>query len=151
MAGHGELILRQRVCLGSECRAVFYLCPRCDRGQRYCSHVCRNQARLHQHRRANHRYQNSQEAREDHRERQREYRQRRTQARVTDQSSLSISFRASSECGKVEATVIDAPPRFSDTGLPHWPVKRSGVWLCCGVCGRTGRLVNPFPPSPKRR
>ena len=151
MAAPGEVVLRQRVCLGSGCRAVFFLCSHCDRGQRYCSLACRNQARLDQRRRANRRHQNSPEGRGDHCDRQREYRQRRAQARVTDQSSLSISFRASSECGRVEATVRDAPPRSSDTGLPRWPEKRPGVWLCCRVCGRTGRLVNPFPPIPNRR
>jgi len=150
MAEHGEVVLRQRVCLGRECHAVFYLCSRCDHGQRYCSLACRRRARLHQHRHANRRYQNSPEGRDDHRDRQREYRQRRAQSRVTDQGSILIAFPASSECGKVEATLTDTPLRSSSTELPRWPEKRPGVWLCCRVCGRTGRFVNPFPTIPKR-
>jgi hypothetical protein len=54
MAIPGEVLLRQRFCLGSECRAIFFLCSHCDRGQRYCSLACRRQARFRQRRRANH-------------------------------------------------------------------------------------------------
>jgi hypothetical protein len=32
MAVHGEAVLRLRVCLGNECRTVFFLCSHCDRG-----------------------------------------------------------------------------------------------------------------------
>ena len=152
MAGSGEVVLRLRVCLAGECRATFFLCSRCDRGQRYCSLACRRQARLHQHRRANRRYQQSPEARLDHCDRQREYRRRRTQARVTDHSSLLIASPASSEGGKVDATTIEAPPRSSAAaGLPRWPEQRPGVRLCCRICGRAGRFIDPFPSIPRRR
>jgi hypothetical protein len=86
----------------------------------------------------------------DHCERQREYRRRRAQGRVPDQGSILISFPASSECGKVEATITSTPPRHGVARLPYWPEKRPGSWLCCRVCGRTGRFVNPFPNIPKR-
>jgi len=88
MALRGEVVLRLRVCRGSECGAVFFLCSHCDRGHRYCSLACRDQARLRQRRCANRRQQQSPEGRLDHRDRQREYRKRRAQgarqARVTD-------------------------------------------------------------------
>ena len=84
MAEQGEVVLRQRFCLGSECHAVFFVCSHCDRGQRHCSLACRKQARLRQHRGANRRYRNSPEARKDHRDRQREYRRLRAQTRVPD-------------------------------------------------------------------
>ena len=88
MAEQGEVVLRQRICLGSECHAVFFVCSGCDRGQCYCSLACRKQARLRQHRRANRRYRNSPEARQDHRGAlwagQREYRRLRAQTRVPD-------------------------------------------------------------------
>ena len=155
MAVPGEVVLRLRVCLGGECRATFFLCSRCDRGQRYCSLACRRQARLHQRRCANRRHQRSPEGRLDHRDRQREYRRRRTQrapqARVTDQGSLLITSPASSECGKVDATAIAAPPPSSAAWPPRWPEKRLGVWLCCRICGRRGRFVDPFPRIPRRR
>jgi hypothetical protein len=49
MAGEAEPVeLIRRVC--GWCRAVFGLCYRCFRGQRYCSHACRIEARLEQHR-----------------------------------------------------------------------------------------------------
>jgi len=151
MAVLGEVVLRQRFCLGSECRAVFFLCSRCDRGQRYCSLACRDQARFHQRRCANRRHQQSPEGRLDHRDRQRQYRQRRARARVTDQGSLLIAGPALSECGPVEATPIEVPDGSAVDLLPRWPQTRPGVWLCCRVCGRRGRLIEPFPRIPKRR
>jgi hypothetical protein len=69
---------------------------------------------------------------------------------VTDHSSLSIASPASSECGKVNATAIEVPPRPNAAGLPRWPEKRPGVWLCCRICGRAGRFVDPFPSIPRR-
>lgn len=155
MAVAGEVILRLRVCLAGECRATFFLCSRCDRGQRYCSLACRRQARLHQHRRANRRYQQSLEARLDHRDRQREYRRRRDQrpapARVTDHTSLLIASPPSSACGKVDATAIEAPPRCRAAELPRWPAPRPGIRLCCRICGRAGRFIDPFPSIPRGR
>ena len=148
MAIQDEVVLRQRVCLRDPCRSVFYVCSRCDRGQRYCSRACRRQARLHQHRCANRRYRNSPEARADHRDRQRRYRQQRAQPRVPDQGSISISFRASSECGNGEPTITDTPSR---PGTDRVARKPPSVGLRCSFCRRAGRLVNPFPLIPKRR
>jgi hypothetical protein len=28
---------------------------------------------------------------------------------------------------------------------------RPGVWMCCRVCGRMGRFMDPFPRIPRRR
>ena len=58
---HGEAVLRQRICLGQGCHAVFFICAHCDRGHRYCSDQCRQQARRQQRRRANRRHQQSPE------------------------------------------------------------------------------------------
>lgn len=150
MTVHGERALRQRVCLGSDCHAVFWICPHCDRGQRYCSLTCRSAARQRQRRCANRRHQQSPEGRLDHRDRQQEYRRRRRQQRVTDQSSPAITFSASSECGALDATAVNAPVsgcRF----WPLWPEQRPGVWLRCRACGRISRFVDPFPHIPRRR
>jgi hypothetical protein len=151
MAGHGDVVLLLRICFDSECRATFFLCPDCDRGQRYCSLDCRRRARLQQRRRANRRHQQSPEGRLDHRDRQREYRRRRAQGCVTDQGSLSISSSSSSECGLIDATPVDVQSRSGRTLLPCSPEKRPGVWLYCRVCGRTGRFVDPLPRIPQRR
>jgi hypothetical protein len=151
MAVPGEVVLRQRVCVGSECRAVFFLCSHCDRGQRYCSIACRDQARLHQRRCANRRHQQSAEGRLDHRDRQRQYRQRQAQARVTDQGSLLIACSASFQCGPAEATPTGVSEGSGAAVRPRWPETRPGVWLCCRICGRIGRFIDPFPRIPRRR
>ena len=155
MAVAGEVVLRLRVCLSGDCRATFFLCSHCDRGQRYCSLACQRQARLGQRRCANRRHQQSLEGRLDHRGtlwvRQREYRRRRAQASVTDQGSLLIAFPALSECGKANATAIQVPPRSNAAGLPRWPEKRPGICRCCRICGRAARFIDPFPSIPRRK
>lgn len=144
MAIPGEVVLRPRVCLGCECHALFFICACCDRGHRYCSLECRSQARRRQHCEANRRHQQSLEGRLDHRDRQRAYRHRRTQARVTDQGSHSVISPASSGS---EETV--APAVAVVSLIPHSPQR--GLRLCCRVCGRAGRFVDPFPRIPWRR
>lgn len=137
-------VLRQRVCGG--CRAVFFICPSCDRGHRYCSPDCRDRARLQQRRCANLRHQRSVEGRLDHRDRQRQYRRRCQQVptRVTDQASVSITSPASSECG----------PRDVMESLPSpqsRPVTHPSRWLSCRICGCAGRFIDPFPRIPRGR
>ena len=148
MAGHGEVVLRQRICRGSGCHAVFWICQHCDRGQRYCSPACRTEARHRQHRAANHRYQQSLEGRLDHRDRQQQYRERRCRPRVTDQSSLSVISPAPFGCEETIAMPATVP-------LPMAPPsrldERVDVWLRCSICGRPGRFVDPFPHIPRRR
>ena len=155
MAAHEEVVLRQRFCFASECRALFFVCSHCDRGQRYCSLACRQQVRLRQRRLANRRHQQSPEGRLDHRDRQRQYRARRAprryRARVTDQGSLLSAGSASSECGAVETTSPDAAEPAVAAGFPRWPENRPGVRLCCRLCGRLGRFIDQFPPIPRRR
>jgi hypothetical protein len=134
-------VFRQRVCQFPPCGAVFYLCPHCDRGQRYCSFRCREKSRRLQRREANRRHQQSPEGRADHRDRQREYRKRQ-RARVTDQSSLR-----SSPC--VNLTVLPSPaPVEAPPAVGFRPSSRAEIhagWVVCQICGRRGRWVNPFP------
>lgn len=123
---------------------MFYLCRRCDRGQRYCSLRCREKALRRQRREANRRHQQSPEGRADHRDRQREYRKRH-RAGVTDKSSLR-----GSPC--VNLTVpparepIEATPA-PDLGPSPNASRLAGPagWVVCQICGRRGRWVNPFP------
>jgi len=148
MDGHGEVVLRQRICLGVGCNAVFWICRHCDRGQRYCSAVCRDQARRVQRRRANCRYQQSPEGRLDHCDRQREYRRRR--ACVTDQGSLSITSPPLFACGTQETTSL---PPSGDLGVAfiqfRQPAQSRPSILRCIVCSRSGRFVDPFPRYPR--
>jgi len=129
-----ELVLRQRFCRFSACGKVFWICRHCDRGQRYCSPLCRQQAYRQQRRRANRRHQQSTEGRLDHRDRQREYRRRRIAARVTDQGSLRSSFR----CRILLQATTPTPARRQSR-----PRAFSG-WLRCIVCGRRGRFIDPY-------
>ena len=122
---------------------MFYLCPHCDRGQRYCRPHCRDKSRRLQRREANRRYDQSLglDGRLDHRQRQREYRQR-LKARVTDQSSLRPS-----PC--VNLTVPAAPEMVEATPGPDLRLSPDGEtspgWVVCQICGRRGHWVNPFP------
>lgn len=155
MAVPGEAILRQRVCRGRQCHAVFWICRHCDRGQCYCSEACRTQARLEQRRRANCRHQRSPEGRLDHRDRQREYRRRCTertrQARVTDQGSLSIASSANIPQWDARSTETAIQPSPAVIFARRWPEHRPGPLLHCIVCGRSGRFVDPFPRIRPRR
>jgi hypothetical protein len=144
-----ETVLRQRVCRGNGCHAVFWICQHCDRGQCYCGSACRAAARLQQRRCANCRHQRSLEGRLDHRDRQREYRRRQARARVTDQGSLSISPPASCGCGNSRPTRIAPQVGSTATLVSCWPRKGLGHWCRCVVCGRNGRVVNLFPRSPR--
>ena len=116
--------LRFRRCHNSECNAVFAICRCCDRGQRYCSAVCRQRVRRAQVAAAGQRYQASEAGRQAHCRRQLRYRQRSVQPSVTHQGTRSIP----------------------------WPRDFAGQSLYrCAVCGRFSRWHNPFDPLPRRR
>lgn len=88
MADPDQVDLRQRVCFA--CDALFWICRHCDRGQRYCSWLCRMAALLKQRRQANRRHQHSPEGRQDHRDRQREYRKRCAQRRWSSSATATL-------------------------------------------------------------
>jgi hypothetical protein len=106
------------------------VCRSCDRGQRYCSDRCRDEARRQQRRAANRRHQCSVEGRLDHRDRQREYRRRLVALCVTDQGSGGVS----------ELPTLDSDAAEEDTSRPALCL---GV-VCCMVCGRFGFLIDPW-------
>lgn len=132
-------VFRQRVCHFPPCGGVFYLCPPCDRGQRYCSGRCGLKARRLQLRQANRRHQQTPEGRDDHRDRQREYRQR-LKACVTDQGSAAPSVCAKNEtmCSASSAPDLDG----------QWPAHRVAYdlaeWVVCQICGCRGHWINTF-------
>jgi hypothetical protein len=131
---------------GQGCHTTFFICTHCDRGHRYCSPECRDQARRRQRRSANKRHQQSPEERLDHRDRQQAYRCRLRQAPspVTDQGSLLVVSPASFDCGKADA--VKHPPASQS-----WHESQPALWLRCRICGRAGRFIDPFPHIPHRR
>jgi hypothetical protein len=155
MACHDEVVLRQRFCRW--CQAVFWICPHCDRGQRYCSLSCRTQARRQQRRSANRRYQQSPEGRQDHRDRQRQYRyRRRIGTGVTDQGSPSIPLPGKMPAWDARLTRTAVPVASTAVSVQE-PVlvarrrcrtRPQPPFLACAWCGRPGRFVDPFPPIP---
>ena len=156
MAIDSEVVLRERVCCG--CHAVFWICPHCDRGQRYCSMPCRILARRQQRRSANRRHQQSPEGRDDHRDRQREYRRRcRIRACVTDQGSASITSPGNmpewnTRSARTATRVGFAAAFVQPQALPAWQRpsgKAQPPFLCCAWCGCRGRFVDPFPKIPR--
>jgi hypothetical protein len=78
-----ELAGRRYLC--ARCRAAVLICSHCDRGQRYCSRDCADQAREFSLRAAQRRYQASSKGRRAHALRQRCYRAK--QNKVTHQGS----------------------------------------------------------------
>jgi hypothetical protein len=160
MAERGEVVFRQKRCRA--CNAVFVICRSCDRGQRYCNPGCRVAALREQRRRANRRHQHSPEGRLDHRDRQREYRKRCARRRVTDTSSVALTSpgNISTWPRESEKTVVPLSFRGSLLGCRvafSWrereaehPRRQSAV-LRCVICGRSGRFIDPFPPSWGRR
>ena len=99
MRHEAQPTMRLRFCRRAECRAMFFICQACDRGQRYCGADCRRLARQSQRREASRRYTQSREGRFNHRLNQRAYRRRLATrrvaaaniARVTDHSSRPAS------------------------------------------------------------
>jgi hypothetical protein len=63
---------------------------------------------------------------------------------VTDHGSISIACSASSSCEPDPVLASTTPCRPQ---LRHRPTIR----LCCRVCGRSGRFIDPFPALPRRR
>jgi hypothetical protein len=73
------------ICASAACGRGFFLCRRCDRGNKYCSKACATAARHAYLIGVRRKHASSPEGREDHRERTARYRERRRQTRaVTD-------------------------------------------------------------------
>jgi len=137
-----EVPLRQEVCGWPLCRMVFHICRSCDRGQRYCSDSCQQQARQQQRREAKRRHQQSPEGRQDHRDHQRAYRQRLLLKKsVSDQGSAPRDGCASIGMPPAEAQPA-VPLRWT---RPLWDKIQAG-WdrIICRFCGLRGVFVNPF-------
>ena len=116
---------------------MFYICGSCYRGQVYCGDGCRRRMRQEQRRRANRRYQQSEEARLDHRDRQRAYRERCRLRRVTDHTSAG-----SGRSGNIGATLTETgmSTRLAEVfqDRPRFQRRQTAIRIVCIVCGRVG-------------
>jgi hypothetical protein len=147
-----------------QCQALFYLCRRDDRGQRYCPGRCQALARQRSRKEARARHQRSELGRLDHCDAQRRYRARR----VMDQGSENLAHparlcRASApDLSMIDAAASDArnqdeitpstaqepsprhrqmavAPHRATRAAPDPPQRPAGVH--CAVCGRPGRFL----------
>lgn len=104
------------------CQREVLLCSGCDRGQRYCSVGCRQQARRASLRKAGRRYQDTRAGRFAHARRARRYRQR--QEIVTHQAS---------QAAPMPATVVVDPAQAE---VAQAAAVTTAAWRCCR-CGGT--------------
>jgi hypothetical protein len=132
---------RQCFCQAPKCGVIFFVCPKCDRRQVYCSDACRKSARRIKQREANRRHQQSEEGRLDHRDRQRAYRLRRAARGVTDHTNGSASL-----YGKISppASRLRSRPFASAKTRLYAHLALPGKAVVCKFCGRRGRYLNPF-------
>lgn len=86
----GGQLASGRTLMCAHCQLVVLVCPNCDRGQRYCSARCRDQARCVAQREAAWRYQGTFRRRAAHARRQQRYRAREVQKKVTHQGSQGV-------------------------------------------------------------
>ncbi len=143
-SGGGVDSLRLIVCARAGCRQAFFLCSRCDRGNRYCPGSCAFAARRESLRRAGARYQRSRDGRLSHAASQKRYRERsRLREKVTHHPStepLLPGIVAPTTTPAARATVA---PRATGAGevTAHagQPAHPSGPR--CARCGRPGTFV----------
>ena len=110
-----------RTFMCARCHAQALVCPHCDRGQRYCSQRCRDQARRIGQREAGRRYQGTRAGRFAHARRQQRYRQRQRQKEVTHQGSQGVGW------GDVLAPELSVVQDATCKVVPAWH---------CHWCGR---------------
>lgn len=138
MARPAKPVFRQRFCRAPTCRALFFICSYCDRGQVYCSQTCRQPARDQQRRAANRRHRQTLSGRLAHSRRQHAYRLRLTRARyrqcenkVTDHSSQA-QFRV--RPSRRVSSFYLMSTNFS------WP-RANNSPVVCRFCGRPGQFL----------
>jgi hypothetical protein len=143
--------LDERTCHFADCQKIFYVCPRCDRGQGYCSPECRAAARRLQHRAAVAKYQLTPKGAYHHAECQKRYREKqraRTENKVTDPTFPAADSPSSCECDDTRPT-----PQPQMQALPPAHTKPQpfpGGGLRCHFCGCRGYLQKRVPYEPDR-
>src|SRR5262249_500120 len=129
MSDDRQAPFRQGFCRAPGCGDMFFVCPRCDQEQVYCSKPRSKLARLAKHRVANRRHQQSEEGRLDHRDRQRAYRRRKALAASQSATTKSVTDHTPPPTASFVTLVAAAPapaPRPSSTISPP---PRPQQWL----------------------
>jgi hypothetical protein len=140
MCNSAEVTLIQLVCRLPECRASFHICRSCYRGQCYCSPSCRAIARCRQLKAANLRYTRTPGVNIDQSNRQRAWRERQ-KARVSCCPKDSVMYQGSMLLLVVSVSVCQG---FLNRCAAVLGKKTMVHRPRCVICGRVGRLVNPF-------
>ena len=150
---------RQGFCRAPGCGDMFFVCPRCDQEQVYCSKPCSKHAHLAKHRVANRRHQQSEEGRLDHRDRQRAYRRRKALASSQSATKKSVTDHTPSPTASCVTLLAAAPALALKPPSTIPPPPRPQQWLfysdrplvICRFCGRRGRFLNPFHERSRKR
>lgn len=138
--------LRRFLCAG--CGQAVFICPLCDRGQRYCAGTCAGLARRRSRREANRRYQRTLRGRLGGAERSRRYRERR---RVTDQGSLPPAVRDVLPVGSATETQTPAPTPTRASRSTDDPAKEiagrigTDAARCCFCRQRHSQFIRHAP------
>ena len=143
--------LRQRFCSRLECRAMFFICRSCDRGQRYCGNACpaigsqptatQRQSPLPAECRRS-LQPSSEPARLSKRRAQRRRSDMQNKETVTDQGSapmlaMAISVRLIVACARLSGFDLSIPP--TTKALPVIELS-----LTCHSCGRRGHFIETW-------
>lgn len=147
------------------CDEAAYICSWCDRGHRYCSDRCSEEARRRSVREAGQRYQRSRRGQRKHAESQARYRRRQAAVaqKVTHHSCHSSPEPATvSTCSTSSTDRSTCPPFWSSAGA-QGPLPLTTPALICQICGapcapwvredflRCRRPAGAFSPRPGAR
>jgi hypothetical protein len=152
------------VCAFTGCGRGFFLCSRCDRGNRYCSQQCAAAARRAYLVTVRRKYASSQEAREDHRTWMERYRAKQRAQRVVDlgrqnpatgrrlPSRSSPADNPTAADGRAKAGHLRAPPSSTPDPPRPWrpPTGGTPLGVRCSACGRVFTVVRFEPPRARR-
>ena len=122
MAAAPQLVLRRAFC--ALCGEMFFVCRRCERGQRYCGTACRQEARRRKCREYNRKYQDKKKGRLKHALRQEAFVQRQALARASK-----------------EVTDHSLEERFFPGKLVPEQQERVHSMNRCWFCGRPGVVI----------
>jgi hypothetical protein len=103
---------------------VFYVCPRCDRGQIYCRRACAKAARVVSLREIRRRHERSPEGRRDHAARQAAYRARH---KVTDQGRQEFAPSRNVCVGEMPAVATSVTPELPPRSTSDDPTEVGGA------------------------
>ena len=130
----------QRLFNCRRCNALATVCTVCDRGQQYCSPLCRDQQRALQVRQAGQRYQQRERGRQMHAARQRAY----MAARSLSAPAARPQAKSTASWAALPPTPRAGQPPQSPRSSSRSPEALSGpsrAAPCCCNCGRRSCLL----------